>query len=77
MTLPLVERLEAHAALHDRMMGSVRTSGLCREAAAEIERLRAVADKRVRALHFLASVIKSGESWTQACEAEYREALKP
>ena len=42
VTLPLVDRLETHAAMHARMIGgSDRTSGLCREAAAEIERLRA------------------------------------
>ena len=65
--------------LRDRAHGPATdaTHADMREAAAEIERLRAVADRRVRALHFLASVIKSGESWTQACEAEYREALKP
>lgn len=31
--------------------------------------------KATEALHFLASVIKSGESWTEYCERSYREAL--
>jgi hypothetical protein len=33
--------------------------------------------KLERCLGFFASVIKSGEPWTETCEWEFREALEP
>lgn len=42
---------------------------------ARIRELEAERDAARRCLGFFASVIKSGETWTATCEAEYRAAL--
>jgi hypothetical protein len=46
------------------------------EAAAEIETLRAENERLRSCLGFFASVIKSGERWSEMCEDRYRAALQ-
>ncbi len=60
---------EQHAHEAERARGGlVRELVDARAAQAQIDKLR-------RCLGFFASVIKSGESWTDTCEQEYRAAL--
>lgn len=42
---------------------------------ARVETAEAKAARLKRCLGFFASVIKSGEPWTETCEREYRAAL--
>jgi hypothetical protein len=50
---------------------------IIQEQAAEIRRLEFVSRQRGKCLGFFASVIKSGENWTDTCETEFYNAMYP
>lgn len=70
----LLQSLEGE---RDQWKSDAGVEFLARQAAeARVRELEAERDEAVRCLGFFASAIKSGEPWTDTCEAQYRSALQ-